>query len=199
MHCGLINTSFYHPGWLERSTKALSNGLSHVVLVIKSQSLCRLAPGMNRPARVDKYSEGFVQVASDLFSKWAQQPTVPLFISGSDLLLRANMTALYGPQFVDKYATELIPIVRSFERAFVQPLTRVLPLWASPSGRVLLRAYRRLKQVIETEVSMRMKNLDHWKKEGDDYMSYLLTMDDKAEDFFDCYGEHLVSVSIRLL
>ncbi|KAJ9101097.1 hypothetical protein QFC21_003315 [Naganishia friedmannii] len=173
MHCGLINTSFYHPGWLDRSMKALSGG-------------------MNRPARVDKYSEGFIQVASDVFSKWERQPSVPLFVSGSDLLLRANMTALYGPRFVDRYATELIPIVRSFERAFVQPLTRVLPLWATPSGRELLRAYRRLKQVIEAEVNMRMKDLDHWKKEGDDYMTYLLTMDDKAEDFFDCYGEHLM-------
>jgi sterol 14-demethylase len=147
---------------------------------------------MNRPARVDKYSEGFTQVASDLFSKWERQSSVPLFISGSDLLLRANMTALYGPRFVDKYATELIPVIRSFERAFVQPWTRVLPLWASPSGRELSRAYKRLKQVIEAEVHMRMKDLDYWKNEGD-YMSYLLTMDDKAEDFFDCYGEHLVS------
>ncbi|KAJ9108613.1 hypothetical protein QFC19_002331 [Naganishia cerealis] len=174
MHCGLIDTSFYHPGWLDRSVKALSNAL-------------------NRPARVEQYSESFVQVASDIYSTWASQPSIPLFISGSELLLRANMTALYGPSFVDRYATELIPVVRSFERAFVQPLTRVLPLWASPSGRVLLRAYKRMKQVIESEVNMRMKNLDQWQKE-DDYLSYLLTMDDKAEDFFECYGEHLMTM-----
>jgi sterol 14-demethylase len=148
---------------------------------------------MNRPARLEKYSEEFVRIATSMYDSWSTQPSVPLFISGSDLLLHANMTALYGRAFVDRHATELIPIVRSFERAFVHPLTRVLPLWASPSGRVLLRAYKRLKEVIEAEVRMRLRQLDKWRDEPD-YMSYLLTMDDKAEDFFACYGEHLVGM-----
>jgi sterol 14alpha-demethylase len=148
---------------------------------------------MNRPARLEKYSEEIAHVAASLFDSWSTEPRVPLFISGSDLLLQANMTALYGPAFVKRHAAELIPIVRAFERAFVHPLTRVLPLWMSPSGKVLLRAYGRMKEVIEAEVRMRLEDLERWRGEGD-YMSYLLTMDDKAEDFFACYGEHLVSL-----
>jgi sterol 14-demethylase len=103
------------------------------------------------------------------------------------------MTAFYGPAFLARHGDELVPLVREFERAFVDPWTRLLPLWASPSGRRLQTMYSRMKEVIEDEVRGRLERCEKGAEAGEDYVSFLLNMDSRAEEFFPCYGEHLVS------
>ncbi len=97
LHCGLLDTSFYHPGWVDRGNKALAGGMcvcfgktdkAHGVADMISR---HAITGMNRPARLEKYAEEFTRVATKLYDSWSTKPHIPLFISGSDLLLHANI------------------------------------------------------------------------------------------------------------
>lgn len=151
--------------------------------------------GMNQPARLEAYERLFAIAAADTYTNWSTRPTIPLFRASSDLILRCTMTAFFGPSFVARHGDELVPLVREFERAFVHPLTRVVPLWASPVGRRLRRVYRRLKEVIEAEVRERF---ERGEQDTGDYLGFLLATEG-AEDFFDCYGEHLVRRPSRLI
>ncbi|KAJ9118617.1 hypothetical protein QFC22_003837 [Naganishia vaughanmartiniae] len=171
-HHGLIDVAHSFPGWQERSFKALSIGL-------------------NGPARLEKMSNMFLNVALPTYRSWETATSVPLFDFGSDLVLRAALTALLGPAFVHKNGDELIPMVRNFEEEVGNILTILLPLWATGAGRRMLRMRRRWKELIEPEVSARLEDPRHCET-ADDYLSYLLTLDNPTQ-YMDCYAEHIIA------
>lgn len=144
---------------------------------------------MNQPTRLENYERLFSTAASATFINWSNSPTpIPLFRASSDLILHCTLTAFFGPTFVAHQGDALCPLIREFERAFVDPWVRVLPLWATPAGRRLRQVYGTLKEVFEKQVRER---LNRGKDEGGDYLGFLLSMD-RAEEFMPCYGEHLV-------
>lgn len=147
---------------------------------------------MNQPMRLETYERLFATTASQIFSNWSTSPSpIPLFRGSSDLILHCTLTAFFGPAFVSRHGSALCPLIRDFERAFVDPSVRLLPLWVTPAGRRLKRVYGTLKGIFEVEVRER---LGKGKEEGGDYLGYLLSMD-RAEEFIPCYGEHLVRPS----
>lgn len=67
-------------------------------------------------------------------------------------------------------------------QALLSPGTRLLPLWASPSGRKLKAAQARLAGLIGAEIQERLQHMDLC-RESHDYLSFLLTEDcDKGVD-----------------
>ncbi|KAJ9101098.1 hypothetical protein QFC21_003316 [Naganishia friedmannii] len=171
-HHGLIDVAHNFPGWHERALKAMSIGL-------------------NGPARLEQMSKYFLDIAVPTYQSWEAETSVPLFDFGSELVLRAVLTALLGPAFVHKYGDEVVPMVKSFERDIGHNLAMFLPLWATGVGRGLLRTRRRWKELIEAEVVARLEDPTRCVEAGD-YLSYLLTLDNAAR-YMDCYGEHIVT------
>lgn len=60
--------------------------------------------------------------------------------------------------------------------ALLSPWTRLLPLWASPSGRKLSAAKARLTRMMGTEIQERLENIDLC-RESHDFLSFQLTQD----------------------
>lgn len=112
-------------------------------------------------------------MAMGIYDEWAQQDSIPLFEQSSKMLLRVTLIVYFGQSFVDKHQTELMALVESFQQDLLSPWVRLLPKWASPSGRRLIAAQAQLSRLMFPEVQARLKNIDLC-EEADDYLSFLL-------------------------
>lgn len=131
-----------------------------------------------------------------MFDEWAGRSEVPLFESCSRLLLRAILMAYFGDRFANAHEAELSAMIEGYHHALVNPWARVLPLWASPAGRMLTRMKATMEALIRTEVDERMTFRDEW-REGDDYLSYLLTVNERDgfQESMSEYAAHFVGGS----
>lgn len=134
-----------------------------------------------------------IPLASRSYGEWAERPNIPLFASVSQLILRAILMAYFGDRFANAHESELSAMVDGYHKALVNPWARVLPLWASPSGRMLIRMKATLEDLIKAEVDERMAFRDEW-RDADDYLSYLLTANERDgfQESMSEYAAHFV-------
>jgi hypothetical protein len=113
-------------------------------------------------------------VIKNQFEVWAESgKTIPLFESISDLTSTAMLRMFLGPNFTKRHAKELVKMIRSYEKALQKPEVKLLPRWASKSGRLLIAIERRFETLVKEEMKHRLQNLDNC-KDNVDYLQKLL-------------------------
>jgi hypothetical protein len=150
--------------------------------------------GSNGPKRIQEITRECTAIALDrFFPAWANKPTIPLFASCFSILFDANMTTFFGRRrcFVETHGPEIQGIFTSMKPALMDPLARLLPWWASPSGRALKKGSERLRALIGVEVAERVKDVETC-REAKDYLSCLIVAN-QADGYVEDYTEHFVS------
>ncbi|KAJ9096741.1 hypothetical protein QFC21_005011 [Naganishia friedmannii] len=159
----------------------LDNPLGNASAMAHSRKAMRIVTSEFSRKALDRY-----------FTDWAGQPRISLFDSSSTLLFNANLAVFFGPRFVQDHGPEMISLLQRMQKALLSPWPRILPLWASPSGRTLKRVKERIKQLVDDEVEKRMEDVDHWSG-ANDYLSGLV-MSNEAEGYQEhYYTEHFVT------
>lgn len=129
--------------------------------------------GSNPPARQRDIAKLSINLAQSTFEEWASRSNVDLFAEASDLLLRIIFATCFGEHFAQSHENELFSIMQVLHEGLTNPWSRLLPLWASPSGRGIDRAQRSLQRLLAAEVQDRLKDLNAC-GEARDYLSFLL-------------------------
>ncbi|KAJ9121912.1 hypothetical protein QFC24_004494 [Naganishia onofrii] len=105
------------------------------------------------------------------------------------------MTTFFGRCcFVETHGPEIQGIFTSMKPALMDPLARLVPWWASPSGRALKRGSERLRALIGVEVAERVKDVEMC-REAKDYLSCLIVAN-QAEGYVEDYTEHFMTYII---
>ncbi|KAJ9114769.1 hypothetical protein QFC22_005645 [Naganishia vaughanmartiniae] len=168
--CGLLSDPLKSPVWITHMLKALRVGL-------------------NGPTRLQEITTECSKVALErFFPAWANRSKIPLFDSCSEILFDSHLTTFFGRRFADAHGLEIRSIYEATKVALLNPCSRVLPWWASPSGIALKRGSRRLTEIINAEVAERLQDLDTC-REASDYLSGLIIAND-TEGYSENYREH---------
>ncbi|KAJ9096742.1 hypothetical protein QFC21_005012 [Naganishia friedmannii] len=168
--CGLLARGFQTSGWIYHTLKSIR-------------------VGSNGPKRIEEITREFTTTARErFFPEWADQSKIPLFASCFSIFFDSNVTTFFGRRFVDAHGSELKCIFTTMKPALMNPLSRMVPWWASPSGRALKKGSRRMKGIIEAEVVERLRDLDAC-REGKDYLSSLIIAN-QTEGYVEDYTEH---------
>jgi hypothetical protein len=144
------------------SIQARSYGANHI-----------LRTGSTPPARQQDIAKLSLNLAQPAFEDWASQPEIDFFAETSDLLLRITFATCFGEDFAYTHDGELFAIMKALQEGLMNPCSRIFPLWASPSGRGILRAQASLQRMLMAEVQVRLKDWDAC-REAKDYLSFLL-------------------------
>ena len=153
--------------------------------------------GSNPPARQQNIASLSMNIAQPTFDEWASRDNVDLFAESSDLLLRVIFTTCFGRDFAEAHFGELSAIMRGLQQGLTSPWSRLLPLWATPAGRGILRARSSLQDLLTAEVQDRLNDLDNC-RESEDYLSFMLVSNgDKGSVGTDSeLTAHFVSCSV---
>jgi cytochrome P450 len=164
------------------------------VKVDLSPCLTPFPAGLTRQQQLTGAMKTSTRMASGMFDEWAASSEIPLFESCSRLLLRSILMAYFGDRFANDHEAELSVMIEGYHHALVNPWARVLPLWASPAGRMLSRMKGTMEALIKAEVDERMAFRDEW-RDADDYLSYLLTANERSgfQESTSEYAAHFVS------
>jgi hypothetical protein len=110
------------------------------------------------------------------FTEWAERgEPVPLFRGMSEMVMTLLFHIFLGDEFAEKYAEELVPIVRDYESAFQKPETKLFPRWMSRQGRLLSYVERRMTVLVEEEIRKRLANPEKYVN-NKDYLQQILAM-----------------------
>lgn len=118
-------------------------------------------------------------MALKMYEHWAEEDSIPFFAQASRLLLLARLTTYFGQSYIDKHGSELMSMVESHQEELLSPWPKLLPKWASPSGRRLNASQAGLTNLIAAEIRERLKDVDAC-READDYLSFLLVTNHEA-------------------
>lgn len=132
-----------------------------------------MCTGSNTPTRQQDIGILSLNLAQAAFERWASHPKIDFFAESSDLLLRITFATCFGHNFAQAHDIQLFAIMKALQEGLMNPMSRLLPLWASPSGRGMLEAQASLQSLLMAEAQDRLKDLDSY-REATDYLSFLL-------------------------
>ncbi|KAJ9106832.1 hypothetical protein QFC19_002960 [Naganishia cerealis] len=146
--------------------------------------------GLNRPARLHHLaSDSSDTVLKRVFPDWADRARIPLFATSKELFVDANLKGFFGRRFADLHGPELATMLDSIGKGLVNPWSRLMPLWASQSGRSMQKAAKTIKEIIDAEVTQRLRNLDEGREAGD-YLTGLIASNE-AEGYVNYHEQFL--------
>lgn len=116
-------------------------------------------------------------LAEAQFKVWSDRgEPISLFRGMSDLVVKVLLHMFIGPEFAEKHAEELVPIILAYETAIQKPEVRLFPRWATKSGSLLHSTERRFEELIGKESKMRLENWEKYKDNLDLLQVLLNTM-----------------------
>jgi len=129
---------------------------------------------LNDPDNVEYWMKLIRPLAKQRFTEWAESgEPVSLFRGMSNLVMTLLLYIFVGPDFAEKHAEELVPMIQAYEWSLQKPQTKVLPRSMSPEGRLLDTVEERLKTLIDEEVLRRLESPAKYEKNRD-YLQMVL-------------------------
>lgn len=122
----------------------------------------------------DAWTKLVKPMAKAQFIEWAEsgQP-IAIFQQMSNLVMTLVLNIVMGPEFMERYGSELVPMIQAYEWALQKPQTKALPRWLSEEGRILESVEERMKQLVSEEAIRRLENPEKYANNMD-YMQSIL-------------------------
>ena len=132
---------------------------------------------LSNPQRLEYWRKLMRPLAEAQFKAWSDRgEPISLFRGMSDLVVKVLLHMFIGPEFAEKHAEELVPIILAYETAIQKPEVRLFPRWATKSGSLLHSTERRFEELIGKESKMRLENWEKYKDNLDLLQVLLNTM-----------------------
>jgi hypothetical protein len=126
------------------------------------------------PENITYWTRLIRPLVRERFNLWAETgEDVSLFRGISDLVMTALFYLFLGDEFAMRHASELVPMVRAYEKAMQTPQTKVLPRWMSREGVLLDTLEDHFKSLCDKEINRRLSDMDKFRG-NKDYLQLLL-------------------------
>lgn len=131
---------------------------------------------LSDPKCVQNFTRLMEPIIKNQFQAWAKsEEIIPLFDSISSLTATAMLHMFLGPDFAERHAKELVPMIKEYEMALQKPEVKLFPRWASRSGRLLMAVERLFNTLVTNETERRVQSLDEC-KDNLDYFQQVLNV-----------------------